>query len=63
MKDYIKYSFLLGILFLVFIGLRKFLGFLLPQVLVIFEVGFAIMAGFYVLRSIYILLRRWGVSK
>jgi putative exporter of polyketide antibiotics len=63
MKDYFKYSFTLGILFLLFVGLHKFLGFLFPNVLRIFEVGFAIMGVFYVLRSIYIGLRRWGVSK
>ena len=63
MKEYLKYSFICGFLFLMFVALRRYIGFLFPQVLHIFEFGFAVMGFFYAVRSIYILLRRWGVSK
>jgi hypothetical protein len=63
MKDYFKYSFIVGFIALIFFALRSFIGFLFPQVLRIFEIGFLFMGVYYVIRSIYILLRRWGVSK
>jgi hypothetical protein len=63
MKEYFKYSFTIGLLLIVFFALRNFIGFLFPQVLRIFEIGFLFMGFFYAIRSLYILLRRWGVSK